>query len=120
MDHAGGRSRWSGGGRFRGAVVDGRVVEGVVGPAAPEDAGPAGAQATQRAVLALAAGAGVLVDLVGPVVFAGSDERPPVDHVAHAAVGRVAEADLAAAPGGAGDRGESGLGEQGGGGGESG
>jgi predicted dehydrogenase len=45
VDHAGGRWCGSGGVWFWGVVVDGRVVEGVVGPAAPEDAGPARAQA---------------------------------------------------------------------------
>src|SRR5512132_1755666 len=40
------------------AEMAGRVVAGVVGPAPPQDPDPAGAQAPQRPVLALAAGSG--------------------------------------------------------------
>src|SRR2546423_10952592 len=82
---AGSPSRDLGGWQWGGDAAAGGVVGGVVGPAAPEDACPAGAQAAQCPVFALAAGAGVVVDLAGPVVLAGGHEGPPVHGVADSA-----------------------------------
>src|SRR4051794_39217021 len=88
----------SAGDRGRLLQVHGGVVGGVVDPAAPEDAGPACAEAAQRAVVKLAAGSGLLVGVAGPVVLPDTDERPPVDGVAHPLVRGVAETHGLAAP----------------------
>lgn len=48
----------------------GGVVERVVGPAAPEDPDPAGADAAKCPVVLLAAAAGLLVGGTGPVALA--------------------------------------------------
>src|SRR5512132_2490141 len=92
--------------------MTGGVVAAVVGPAAPQDASPAGAETPQGPVFALAAAPCILVDDLGPGVFAAGHEGPPVDDVPHPPVRGIAEPDLPSAAGGLGDWGESGLRQQ--------
>lgn len=92
-----------GGGQLR-WVVAGGVVAGVVGPTAPHDPDPAGAESSQRPVLALTAGPAGVVDGLGPGVIAGGDEHPPVVDVSHPPARDVAEPDLPGPPRRFGDR----------------
>lgn len=75
-----------------------RTLGGVILSAAPQDARPAGPEATQSAVMGLAGGAGLPIDVAGPPVLADRNEHPPVDRVAHTPVGGVPESDLPGAP----------------------
>lgn len=92
--------------------VDCGVVGGVVGPAAPEDAGPSGSDSSEGPMVLLAACTGLVVGVACPFVFPDRFERPPVDCVPHVPVRFVAEPDGAGATRRTCDRGGAGLGEQ--------
>ena len=87
------RTGGSGGEQLRPGMTGG-VVGAVVGPAAPQDPSPAGAETAQGPVLALAAAPCVLVDDLRPGIFAAGHEGPPVDGVSHSPVCGIAEPDL--------------------------
>ena len=81
-------------------------------PAAPQDTRPAGPEATQGAVMGLAGGAGLPIDVAGPLVLTDRNKHPPVDSVSHTPVCGVPESDLPSAPGRSGHGRESALGQQ--------
>jgi hypothetical protein len=91
----------------------GDVVCGVVLPPSPEDPYPPGGDAARCAV-SLTGGTGGFIQGPDPVrVVADGDEGSPVDGVTHSFVRGVAEPHLPAPAGGAGDRCQTGLGQQG-------
>ena len=95
---------------FAAAVWQSGLVSSAVLPAAPRNPHPAGGEAAERAVVALASvGRGPGGTRRRPRGFLDRVERPPHRGFPQAGVGGVAEPELAGAARGAGDGGEPGL-----------
>jgi hypothetical protein len=69
----------------------------------------AGPEAAQSAVMGLAGGGGLAIDVAGPLVLTDRNENPPIYRVSHSSVGGVPESDLPGAPGRSGHGRESAL-----------